>query len=439
MYDRIHGVSNPGLVPLCLDSSRWHLSSRDASSPVFFLARTLLFTTYGTLRDRINSGDQGSLTIHTQCLQATFIPDTSHDPATKLHHQLMKAADTSTSFFPAEHGTPSTSRANLVGYGTSFVPDTSETFQRKPSNKLVKKRPSKTRSTPPSLGGQSGGSKEDAFVEAVVSNLDMIISKRYGTRKEQYQNASAERSEPGSLKGTYINPPSSQMGQSSGEYSSGGSPSLGLKRAWSARDLHSRQDVDDPFGRGPPVIIGRGAPRPGKAGGNVSGSTVTHQTDAAPLEPTPEDPRGTIIALYRPPPEEISASKQIIGRNEPTKLPSGAVPAERDDTVIAWYKPPPPQNIELPKPRDDSQVQSYTNPALTAPAASAEFTPTKVTPLSRASPQSSPDIASDVPPGLHVEPHLRTRPNDVAHSDAQRAPNLPRSSSCESTILSWPW
>jgi len=317
------------------------------------------------------------------------------------------------------------------------VPDTSEMFQRKPSNKLVKKRPSKTRSTPPSLGGQSGGSQEDAFVEAVVSNLDMIISKRYGARKEHYQNTSAERLDPGSLKGTYINPPSSHKGQSSGEYSSGGSPSLGLKRAWSARDLHSRRDVDDPFGRGPPVIIGRAATGPGKAG-NVSGSTLAHQTDA-PLELTPEDPRGTIIALYRPPPEESSASKQIIGRNDPTKLPSGAVPAERDDTVIAWYKPPPPQNIKLPKPRDDLQVQSYTNPALTAPAASAEFTPTKVTPLSRAFPQSSPDIASGVPPGLHVEPHLRTRPNDVAHPDTQCARNRPRSISCGSTILSWPW
>jgi hypothetical protein len=332
----------------------------------------------------------------------------------------MKAADSSASFFPPGRADTSSSQANLLG---------SDTRPRKLSNKLTKKRPTlRTGSTPPSFRGQRPANNDDAFIEAMISNVDMIVSKGYEKREEPHQRALAERSPAlasDSLAGPYSAPMSSHKNQSSGESSSADRPAPSLKRASSLRDFGSRRDLADPFGRGPPVIIGRAPPGLGNLV-DVFGSAIIRHADEPPLKPwtPPKDPTDSIIALYQSPAEDSSASNQTIGRNDPTRPP---VPAEKDDTIIALYKPPPQQaDLNLSEPRNVPPMQPYVVAAAPAALASAavESAQAKLQPLPRASSQRSPNSVRDLSPGSLPTPPLRTRPSEVSRPGVhwQRTP-----------------
>lgn len=293
--------------------------------------------------------------------------------------------------------------------------DSSGARARKLSNKLTKKRPTvKSASTPPSFREQHAAGKDDTFVEAVFSNLDMIVSKGYETRGELYRNALAERSPaaaPDLLTGSYSNPTSSHQSPSNGEYSSGDRLARSLKRASS---LTFRGGLVDPFRRGPPVIIDRTPPGLGKLEG-VLGSAAARHADEPPLKAwtTPEDPTETIIALYRTPAEDSSASKQTISRGDPTYHPPDSVPAEKDDTVIALYKPPAHRNLLEPGngPPLQSDTIAASSTALT-PAA-IESTAAKVPLVTRSFSQRSPNAVNDVPTGSPTAPPLPIRSNET--------------------------
>ena len=245
----------------------------------------------------------------------------------------------------------------------------------------------------------------------------MVVSKGYEKREDSYQRALTERSPAVALNpltGPYSAPTSSHKSQSSGESSFADRPTPSLKRASSLRDFGSRRELADPFGRGPPVIIGRAPPGLGNVVDVFGSAVIRHAGEPPPKTWTsPKDPMDSIIALYQLPAEDSFASKRTISRDNP-RHPA----AEKDDTIIALYKPPSlqteAQNFNEPEPGSDPQIQSYTVAAapVLAPTAAGSVQ-TKLQSLPRARSKRSQNAMGDVSRDSLTTPPLRTRPSEM--------------------------
>ncbi|KAF8308571.1 hypothetical protein DL93DRAFT_2171018 [Clavulina sp. PMI_390] len=281
----------------------------------------------------------------------------------RLHNQLMRAADSSRAFLPSSgqlQGMPSSSQA-----GTSFIPD----FSSRPRklSKLTKRRPStKNGSTPPSAFRGTPVPNDDAFIDAVISNVESLVPKPRTAPKNLARRPSdeAERSfiAPDARDSWDTNAPTRSQPKDIG--SSARSTPPPLRRSTSSIELGlaersgSSASQNDPFGRNapsslprpapapasvprpalasiprpPPAVIPRPIPGPPPPSAAVQPKVVPSTTSGGNNPPmkqwTTKDYRDTIIALYRPPP----------GTTEAERL---RALEEKDDTIIALYRPPP--------------------------------------------------------------------------------------------------
>lgn len=383
------------------------------------------------------------------------MPIPSND--TRLHNQLMRAADSSKGFFPpgAEIPGPSTSKALPTQTGASFIPDVSPRPRKlSTGNKLLKRRPPlRAGSTPPtSFRGNTPG-KDDAFIEAVVSTVEMIAPKpKKKTSKDDRPLAERSffsRTEPWEERsGGAPRPTTSQNSDPTSSTDSSASMSS-LKKSSSfvqpgGPDYRSPATPPDPFGRRPPVTIVRPSPSPTRAvrPGEIFGSAITRYPaeDASIKKWTPRENRGTVIALYKPPEMGPKDSSQF-------RSNGGATSEEKDNTIIALYKPPQPQpqtgqqhtSPQFPPPRNAQRQRSNTLAGVPgspidnrAPSSMPQGVPS--VPINRSGPS-----ASNTPPPPLI-PLSRTRSNTVGSGPdgdrQQSAPplNLSRSYSCELII-----
>lgn len=365
----------------------------------------------------------------------------------------MRAAQSSKGFFPPGAETPgsSTSKARPIEIGASFIPDIPPPRPRKLSNKLLKKRPPlRSGSTPPSSFRGNAQGKDDAFIEAVVSTVEMI-APRPKKKSSKDNRPLAERSffspaEPWEERsGGVLGPTLSQNSDPTTSTDSSGSTSSLKKAPGFAQPgprYQSPATPPDLFRRGPPVIITGPSPSPtsGIRPGEIFGSATTRYPadDTSITKWTPRENRGTVIALYKPP--------EMGPNDSPQPRPDVDVTSEeKDDTIIALYKPPPQarQQSASPQLSYSRNAQRQRSNTLAGVPGSPNV-PEIDTRASSSRPQgvTPPPMNNFGPPAsnapvLSLNPSSRTRSNTVGsrpNGDRQQSPpplNLNRSYSCE--------